>query len=140
MANQVVPLYLSEMAPFKYRGGLNMMFQLAVTIGGHGVALHSPAGVALRPTMPRRLVVLRDTEVGGASPFPAGSLAAQRPGIRCPAFFPAAGILVAQLINYGVQDWSHGWRLSLGLAAVPAFILLLGGIMLPESPNSLIER
>jgi hypothetical protein len=34
MANQVVPLYLSEMAPFKYRGGLNMMFQLAVTIGG----------------------------------------------------------------------------------------------------------
>ncbi|KAL4857034.1 H(+)/hexose cotransporter 2 [Chlorella vulgaris] len=82
MANQVVPLYLSEMAPFKYRGGLNMLFQLAVTIG----------------------------------------------------------ILVAQLINYGVQDWAHGWRLSLGLAAVPAFVLLLGGIMLPESPNSLIER
>jgi sugar porter (SP) family MFS transporter len=82
MANQVVPLYLSEMAPFKYRGGLNMLFQLAVTIG----------------------------------------------------------ILVAQLINYGVQDWSHGWRLSLGLAAVPAFVLLAGGILLPESPNSLIER
>lgn len=82
MANQVVPLYLSEMAPFKYRGGLNMLFQLAVTIG----------------------------------------------------------ILAAQLINYGVQDWAHGWRLSLGLAAVPACVLLLGGIMLPESPNSLIER
>lgn len=47
---------------------------------------------------------------------------------------------MAQLINYGVQDWSHGWRLSLGLAAVPAFVLLLGGILLPESPNSLIER
>jgi hypothetical protein len=40
----------------------------------------------------------------------------------------------------GVQDWAHGWRLSLGLAAVPAFVLLAGGIMLPESPNSLIER
>ncbi|PSC74912.1 H(+) hexose cotransporter 2 [Micractinium conductrix] len=82
MANQVVPLYLSEMAPYKYRGGLNMMFQLAATLG----------------------------------------------------------ILIAQLINYGVQDKDHGWRLSLGLAAVPAGILLLGGIMLPESPNSLIER
>ena len=58
----------------------------------------------------------------------------------CLHSFCAAGILVAQLINYGVQDWSHGWRLSLGLAAVPALIMLLGGIMLPESPNSLIER
>jgi hypothetical protein len=28
-----VPLYLSETAPPKYRGALNMMFQLAVTIG-----------------------------------------------------------------------------------------------------------
>ncbi|KAI7844484.1 hypothetical protein COHA_001943 [Chlorella ohadii] len=40
----------------------------------------------------------------------------------------------------GVQDWAHGWRLSLGLAAVPALVLLAGGILLPESPNSLIER
>ena len=43
-------------------------------------------------------------------------------------------------ISTGVQDWAHGWRLSLGLAAVPAFVLLAGGILLPESPNSLIER
>ncbi|KAL4451960.1 hypothetical protein ABPG75_007622 [Micractinium tetrahymenae] len=84
-ANQVVPLYLSEMAPFKYRGGLNMLFQLAVTIG----------------------------------------------------------IIVAQLINwgvYGTNKWDEGWRLSLGLAGVPAVILLLGGLLLPESPNSLVER
>ncbi len=33
-ANQVVPMYLSEMAPYKYRGALNQLFQLAVTIGG----------------------------------------------------------------------------------------------------------
>ncbi|KAJ7524393.1 hypothetical protein O6H91_17G003300 [Diphasiastrum complanatum] len=31
--NQVVPLYLSEMAPAKLRGALNIMFQLAITIG-----------------------------------------------------------------------------------------------------------
>eukprot|EP00897_Mesotaenium_endlicherianum_P004019 jgi/Mesen1/3645/ME000020S03175 len=51
------------------------------------------------------------------------------------------GILVAQLINYGTQHlhpW--GWRLSLGLAGVPAVMLTIGGLILPETPNSLIER
>lgn len=43
-------------------------------------------------------------------------------------------------INYGTQDVSWGWRLSLGLAGVPATILLIGSIVLPETPNSLIER
>ncbi|XP_014517251.1 sugar transport protein 1-like [Vigna radiata var. radiata] len=32
-ANQSVPIYVSEVAPYKYRGALNMMFQLAITIG-----------------------------------------------------------------------------------------------------------
>jgi MFS family permease len=78
-----VPLYLSEMAPAKLRGGLNIMFQLAITIG----------------------------------------------------------ILCANLINYGTNKATPwGWRLSLGLAAVPAIFLTLGGLICPETPNSLIER
>ncbi|KAM7257141.1 hypothetical protein ACFE04_016153 [Oxalis oulophora] len=32
-ANQSVPIYISEVAPYKYRGALNMMFQLSITIG-----------------------------------------------------------------------------------------------------------
>ncbi|RYR14989.1 hypothetical protein Ahy_B04g071715 [Arachis hypogaea] len=32
-ANQSVPIFVSEFAPYKYRGALNMMFQLAITIG-----------------------------------------------------------------------------------------------------------
>ncbi|KAK7275056.1 hypothetical protein RIF29_16163 [Crotalaria pallida] len=32
-ANSSVPIYLSEVAPYKYRGGLNMMFQFSITIG-----------------------------------------------------------------------------------------------------------
>ncbi|KAF3648296.1 Sugar transport protein 7 [Capsicum annuum] len=32
-ANQAVPLYLSEMAPSKYRGGFNNSFQLSIGIG-----------------------------------------------------------------------------------------------------------
>ncbi|KAL2902356.1 Sugar carrier protein C [Bienertia sinuspersici] len=32
-ANQSVPLFLSEMAPYKHRGALNMLFQLVITVG-----------------------------------------------------------------------------------------------------------
>lgn len=48
---------------------------------------------------------------------------------------------MAQAINFGTQHivpW--GWRLSLGLAAIPGAILAVGGCLLPETPNSLIER
>ncbi|GLJ30126.1 hypothetical protein SUGI_0595850 [Cryptomeria japonica] len=82
-ANQAVPIYLSEMAPPKWRGGLNTGFQLFIGIG----------------------------------------------------------VLTANLINYGtakIDGW--GWRLSLGLAAVPAVIMTLGSLTLPDTPNSLIER
>lgn len=82
-ANQSVPLFLSEIAPYRMRGALNIMFQMATTIG----------------------------------------------------------ILSAQLINFGTQyadPW--GWRLSLGLAIVPAAMLLIGSIVLPDTPNSLIAR
>lgn len=51
------------------------------------------------------------------------------------------GILAAGLINYGasyIHPW--GWRLSLGLAAVPAVIVMIGGLVLPDSPTSLITR
>ncbi|KAL1804840.1 hypothetical protein DCAR_0830655 [Daucus carota subsp. sativus] len=51
------------------------------------------------------------------------------------------GILIANFVNYGVEKihpW--GWRLSLGLAVVPALIMFLGGLALPETPNSLVEQ
>ncbi|XXG64162.1 hypothetical protein AAC387_Pa05g2189 [Persea americana] len=51
------------------------------------------------------------------------------------------GILCANLVNYAVSDihpW--GWRLSLGLAGVPAIILFIGSIVITETPTSLIER
>jgi len=32
-ATQSVPLYLSEVAPYQHRGAMNMLFQLATTIG-----------------------------------------------------------------------------------------------------------
>ncbi|KAF3568809.1 hypothetical protein DY000_02010845 [Brassica cretica] len=82
-AGAAVPLYLSEVAPTHLRGGLNMMFQLATTLG----------------------------------------------------------IFTANMVNYGTQQLKPwGWRLSLGLAAFPALLMTLGGYLLPETPNSLVER
>ncbi|KAK6122477.1 hypothetical protein DH2020_043763 [Rehmannia glutinosa] len=82
-ANQSVPVYLSEMAPPKLRGALNIGFQMAITIG----------------------------------------------------------ILAASLVNYGTSKMrENGWRISLALAAVPALIMTIGVVFLPDTPNSLIER
>ncbi|KAI3823912.1 hypothetical protein L1987_05357 [Smallanthus sonchifolius] len=78
-----VPLYLSEMAPHKYRGSLNTGFQLSITIG----------------------------------------------------------ILVASVFNYfNNLEGDSGWRLSLGGAAVPALTVTVASMILPETPNSMIER
>ncbi|KAG4907383.1 hypothetical protein AAZX31_20G093300 [Glycine max] len=80
--NQSVPVYLSEMAPAKIRGALNMGFQMMITIG----------------------------------------------------------ILIANLINYGTSKLENGWRISLGVGAVPAVLLCFGALFLGDTPNSLIER
>jgi MFS family permease len=81
---QSVPVYLSEMAPARLRGMLNIGFQLMITIG----------------------------------------------------------ILAAELINYGTNKIKagYGWRVSLALAGVPAAIITLGSLFLPDTPNSLLEQ
>ncbi|XP_027359958.1 sugar transport protein 13 isoform X1 [Abrus precatorius] len=83
-ANQAVPVFLSEIAPSRIRGALNILFQLNVTIG----------------------------------------------------------ILFANLVNYGTNKikGGWGWRLSLGLAGIPAVLLTLGALLVVDTPNSLIER
>ncbi|KAK1405332.1 Sugar transport protein 13 [Heracleum sosnowskyi] len=83
-SNQSVPLYLSELAPTRIRGALNLLFQLMVTFG----------------------------------------------------------ILFANLVNYWTSkmEGGWGWRLSLGLAGIPALLLTAGSLIVFETPNSLIER
>ncbi|XP_028771615.1 sugar transport protein 13 [Neltuma alba] len=82
--NQAVPVFLSEMAPTRIRGAMNILFQLNVTIG----------------------------------------------------------ILFANLVSYGTSkikgDW--GWRVSLGMAGVPAVLLTVAALLVADTPNSLIER
>ncbi|KAI9080523.1 hypothetical protein K1719_037489 [Acacia pycnantha] len=50
------------------------------------------------------------------------------------------GILIANLINYGTSKHENGWRISLGVGAVPAFLLCVGSLFLGDTPNSMIER
>eukprot|EP00775_Hariotina_reticulata_P013342 gene13342-13470_t len=54
--------------------------------------------------------------------------------------FITIGILVAQLINYGNQNYDWGWRLNLGLAALPSLMLMIGATLVPETPSHLVEK
>ncbi|KMT19877.1 hypothetical protein BVRB_1g009250 [Beta vulgaris subsp. vulgaris] len=80
--NQATPLYLSEVAPPKWRGAFSTGFQ----------------------------------------------------------FFIGIGVVVANCINYATSKLTWGWRLSLGLAVVPAGIMTLGVLIIPDTPHSLVER
>lgn len=81
--NQAAPVYLSEMAPPKWRGTLGTAFQ----------------------------------------------------------FFVTFGVIIATFINFGVaQMGNHGWRIALGFAAVPAAIMIIGTLFIPDTPSSLIQR
>ncbi|KAJ4951590.1 hypothetical protein NE237_028422 [Protea cynaroides] len=80
--NQATPVYLSEMAPSKWRGAFNIGFQ----------------------------------------------------------FFMSTGVVVANGVNYGAARLQWGWRLSLGLAVLPALIMTLGALLISDTPSSLVER
>ncbi|KAL9315780.1 hypothetical protein ACSQ67_016781 [Phaseolus vulgaris] len=80
--NQATPLYLSELAPTRWRGAFNTGFQ----------------------------------------------------------FFIGIGVVAANCINYSTARVPWGWRMSLGLATVPAIIMTIGAFLIPDTPNSLVER
>jgi sugar porter (SP) family MFS transporter len=51
-----------------------------------------------------------------------------------------SGILVAYLVNYGLQGIANDWRWMLGLGALPGAALAIGMFFMPESPRWLVEH
>ena len=83
--------------------------------------------------------------VGGASgmvPVYIAELAPARIRGGLMVFFQlmvAVGQLISYLVGYGLADHG-GWRWMFALAALPAVVLYLGMLFLPESPRWLIKR
>ena len=61
--------------------------------------------------------------------------------LGCVQVILTLGVVLAQIINIATgKYYPWGWRVSLGLAGLPAIVLTIGGIVLPDTPNSLVER
>ncbi|KAK2982334.1 hypothetical protein RJ640_009031 [Escallonia rubra] len=81
--NQAAPVYVTEMAPPKWRGTLSTAFQ----------------------------------------------------------FYLCSGVVLATFINFAVAPLgNYGWRVALGCAAIPAIIMTIGALSIPDTPSSLIQR
>ncbi|CAN1331771.1 Sugar transport protein 5 [Linum perenne] len=50
------------------------------------------------------------------------------------------GVVVSNCINFILANHEWGWRVSLGLAVVPAAIMTGGVLLINDTPSSLVER
>ncbi len=82
MGSYTAPLYIAEVAPREWRGGLVSLNQLAITIG----------------------------------------------------------ILSSYLINYAFTNYHGSWRFMFGIGIIPAVLLSIGMLFLPESPRWLVAN
>lgn len=60
--------------------------------------------------------------------------------VTCVNVAITSGQFISSLVDGGFSEVHDGWRYMLGLAAVPAFIQLVGFLFLPESPRWLVKK
>jgi SP family sugar:H+ symporter-like MFS transporter len=122
-------------------GRRKLVLIAAVTfiVGAIGSALAPSAGVLIL------FRVVLGLAVGAASVIVPLYLAELAPtGIRgaiasLNQLMIVTGILVAYIVNLALAA-SGGWRLMLGLAVVPALVMLFGMLFMPETPRWLVAK
>jgi SP family galactose:H+ symporter-like MFS transporter len=112
IASFTAPLYLAEIAPQSVRGGMISMYQLMITIGILMAFLSDTffAGVA-----------------DGQIPLPKLN---HGPGDHDAVYFESYIL--------GMAATNETWRLMLGMIAIPALVMFVGVLFLPESPRWLV--
>ncbi|KAF5206559.1 Sugar transport protein [Thalictrum thalictroides] len=56
-------------------------------------------------------------------------------------FFLSLGVVVATLTNFGVAHHGNsGWRIAIAIGAVPAILMIVGTLFIPDTPSSLVGR
>ncbi|KAL5195040.1 Sugar transport protein 13 [Glycine soja] len=142
-ANQAVPVFLSEIAPSRIRGALNILFQLNITLG---ILFSNLVNYATNKEEVVGGVPMTGRE-GGKGEFE--PIIGRTGGEGANFLFT---IVEAINLDEGVVKClgsirkrerikgGWGWRLSLGLGGLPALLLTLGAFLVVDTPNSLIER
>ena len=112
MASFVAPLYLSEIAPQSVRGALISMYQLMITIG-IVLAFLSDTFFSTYANLPPLATTISES---------ISSVAGGR----------------GQMVMQGYL--SMPWRWMLGVISIPAVLMFLGMLFLPESPRWLVLK
>jgi len=112
MASFVAPLYLSEIAPPSVRGALISMYQLMITIG-IVIAFLSDTFFATYANLQPLATTISES---------VSSIAGGRGQMVMEAYF------------------AMPWRWMLGVIAIPAVLMFLGMLFLPESPRWLVLK
>ena len=112
MASFVAPLYLSEIAPQSVRGALISMYQLMITIG-IVIAFLSDTFFATYANLQPLATTISES---------ISSVAGGRGQMVMEAYF------------------AMPWRWMLGVIAIPAVLMFLGMLFLPESPRWLVLK
>lgn len=121
------------------RRKLLLLSSIIFIIGGLGCAFASNALILIL------FRVVLGLAVGAASSMVPTYLAELSPAVKrgvVSSLFQVmvmTGIFLAYVVNWGLQGFYTGWRWMLGLAALPATIMFLGGLFLPESPRYLVK-
>eukprot|EP00798_Chlamydomonas_sp_ICE-L_P018279 gene18279-24735_t len=144
----VTPAYLAEVAPPNHRGAMVLTYELMLCGGMLAAGL-----VDVYVTMQNPIMldpIMQDMLCGGMLAAGLVDVNVMVQVMLCGGMLPAGlvdvnvmvqvmlcgGMLAAGLVDVILQGTVGGWRWMVGLPALPASLLALSLVLLPESPSS----